>query len=102
MGPEFGLLGSGIQSNPSQFNRTDSEPPDAGKKSGPPCGADVWKSNSPEICSYGEYVDWLKERIQKAHEVARKHLEKSAKSQKEAYDAKSAVNSYKPGDMVSV
>ncbi len=35
-----------------------------------------------------------------AQVVARKHLGKAAKSQKELYDAKLSLNQYKPGDLV--
>ena len=53
-----------------------------------------------EITSYGEYVDWVKEHLQTAHAVARKHLETAARCQKESYDAKLSLNSYEPGDLV--
>ena len=53
-----------------------------------------------DISSYGEYVDKVRSRLEKAHEVAREFLGKNAKRQKEHYDAKSLLNSYAPGDMV--
>ncbi|MCG7868952.1 MAG: DDE-type integrase/transposase/recombinase [Candidatus Thiodiazotropha taylori] len=53
-----------------------------------------------EITSYGDYVDILRSRMQHAHEVARKYLAASAKRNKDLYDVKKAVNSYKKGDLV--
>ena len=38
-----------------------------------------------DITSYGEYVDQLRQKMQYAHEVARKHLSCSAKRSKEIY-----------------
>ena len=45
-----------------------------------------------EITSYGEYVDQLRQKMQYAHEVARKHLSCSSKRSKEIYDTKISVN----------
>ena len=47
-----------------------------------------------EISSYGEYISNLKEKMEHAHEVARKHLGQGAVRQKETYDAKSTLNAY--------
>ena len=53
-----------------------------------------------DITSYGEYVDQLRQKMQHAHEVARKHLSSSAKRSKEIYDTKISVNQYEVGDVV--
>ena len=34
------------------------------------------------IKSYGEYVDWFRDRMQVAHDIARERLEKAAKRHK--------------------
>ena len=53
-----------------------------------------------DITSYGEYVDQLRQKMQYAHEVARKHLSCSAKRSKEIYDTKMSVNQYQVDDVV--
>ena len=53
-----------------------------------------------DITSYGEYVDQLRQKMQHAHEVARKHLSSSAKRSKEIYGTKVSVNQYQVGDVV--
>ena len=55
--------------------------------------------NTP-IINYCEYVTELLIRMQKAHEVAREHLQIRAKRQKQDYDAKTTLISYKSGDLV--
>ena len=57
-------------------------------------------STGEEITSYGEYVDGLRDCIQKAHDVARKYLGKNAVRVKESYDTKRNLTHYKPGDLV--
>ncbi|CAC5392805.1 unnamed protein product [Mytilus coruscus] len=52
------------------------------------------------IETYGEYVEILKERMLRAHSVARKHLQAAAKRQKENYDAKLSFQIYQPGQPV--
>ena len=52
------------------------------------------------VTSYGEYVDNMRAKMQYAHEVARKHIGKSANRSKEIYDVKLMVNSYSEGDAV--
>ncbi len=52
------------------------------------------------VTSYGDYVDWLRSRLQKAHQVARDHLGTSAKRNKAIYDAKVSINIYNTGDVV--
>ena len=55
-------------------------------------------TNNETATSYGEYVDKLIERLQKAHSVAPKYIEKSAKTQKDRYDANIFETSFLPGD----
>ena len=50
-----------------------------------------------EITTYGDYVDVLRDRMQHAHQVARKHLSSTAKRRKELYDTKVALNRYSQG-----
>ena len=42
-------------------------------------GGRVHDSETQPVRSYGEYVDWLRNRMQVAHDIAREHLEKAAK-----------------------
>ena len=57
-------------------------------------------STGEEVTSYGEYVNALKERMQVAHDLARKHLGRNALRMKESYDAKMSINQYNRGDLV--
>ena len=50
--------------------------------------------------SYGEYVTELRERLDKSHSLARKHMVKEATRQKQPYDSKTITHQYKPGDLV--
>ena len=50
--------------------------------------------------SYGDYVTSLRDKIVHAHELARDHLGKMARRQKDAYDGKCVLNVYKSGDLV--
>ena len=52
------------------------------------------------VAAYGDYVSELKGRMQKAHDVARAHLEKAAQTQKGRYDAHTSFNVYRVGDLV--
>ena len=52
------------------------------------------------VTSYGEYVEKLKDKIQHAHEIARKHLQVASRRNKGLYDVKVAVNKYDKGDIV--
>lgn len=45
-------------------------------------------------------MDSLRECIQHAHDVARKHLDHAAKRSRDIYSTKVLVNKYEPGDMV--
>ena len=56
--------------------------------------------HNQEIASYGDYADMLKERMQHAHEIARKHMSSAAVRSKEIYDAKISLNRYETGDLV--
>ena len=58
------------------------------------------KGNRAEISTYGEYVDWLQDRMHRAHGIARKHLGTAAKRQKEIYDSKLCLHLYQTGDLV--
>jgi hypothetical protein len=53
-----------------------------------------------EVTTYGEYVDLLKSRLQTSHEIARKHLLKTAEKQAELYDAKLSFHKYVAGSLV--
>ena len=53
-----------------------------------------------EATSYGGYVEALRERMQRAHDIAWKHLGKNAIHAKEHYDAKCTLTNYKWGDLV--
>ena len=52
------------------------------------------------ITSYGEFVDRLRQRMQHAHDIARRHLSSAAKRSKDLYDTKIALNKYNEGDAV--
>jgi hypothetical protein len=56
--------------------------------------------NVQDFPSYSAYVEKLKDRMEQAHEVAREHLHRSARRQKENYDAKCFIHSYVAGDLV--
>ena len=47
---------------------------------------------------YGEYVNWLRDRMQVAHEIACSHLQSAARHHKYAYDTRLRHLSYDPGD----
>ena len=49
------------------------------------------KCNEGNVTSYGDYVTQLRERIQHAHSIARKHLGKAATHQKKNYDARTGT-----------
>lgn len=52
------------------------------------------------ITSYGDYVDALKERMQKAHELGRTHLNTTASREKKIHDFKLNTKQYRSGDLV--
>ena len=47
-----------------------------------------------------QYVEWLKQTLEKAHAFARKALKCAAIKQKAKYDSKSKPHQYKPGQFV--
>ena len=47
-----------------------------------------------------DFVIQIRRRMQKAHEVTRKHLEANAKRSKEVYDARLSFHKYEVGDVV--
>ncbi len=51
------------------------------------------------ITTYGEYVDHLRERMQRAHEVARQHLQQRASRQAQDADARQPLHRYVAGDL---
>lgn len=53
-----------------------------------------------EVSSYGGYVDQLRNRLQRAHEVARKHLGIAAQRRKTQHDGKMSFYRYSSGDYV--
>jgi transposase InsO family protein len=53
-----------------------------------------------KVSSYGEYVEHLKKRLQKAHQICRENLNNKTKRQKEAYDVNQSFTNYQKGDIV--
>ena len=53
-----------------------------------------------DVASYGQYVDVLRSRMQRAHEVAREHLRCRARRQPHDSDAKKPLREYSAGDLV--
>ena len=60
----------------------------------------VGDSEDLSIKSNGEYVSWLRERLQTAHDIAREHLGNAAKRHKYAYDTKLEHLHYEQGECV--
>lgn len=52
------------------------------------------------LCNYGDYVEGLRQRMCKAHEIARKHLRQAAQHQRETYDIKAWQHRYDEGQLV--
>ena len=50
------------------------------------------------VRSYGKYVDWLRNRMQVVHDIAREHLENAANRHKYAYDIRIEHNRYEHGE----
>ena len=50
--------------------------------------------------NYGTYVSKLKNRLEKAHQIVRKHLSSSVQRQKGRHDAKAALHKFQVGDAV--
>ena len=57
-------------------------------------------TSNETVSSYGEYVQKLKTNMQRAHNLCRQNLMKSAKRQTEIYDHRQVLHSYAKGDMV--
>ena len=57
-------------------------------------------NHGEKVTSYGEYVETLKNKMQRAHEIARKHLHVASKRNKELYDTKVSINKYSEGVLV--
>ena len=55
-------------------------------------------SEGQSVNSYGEYVSWLRDRMQAAHDIAREHLENAVKRHKYAYDTKLEHLRYEQGE----
>ena len=55
-------------------------------------------SEDQSVNSYGEYVNWLRDRLLAAHDIAREHLENAAKRHKYAYDTKLEHLRYEQGE----
>ena len=53
-----------------------------------------------EVTTYGDHVSEIRNTMRRAHEVARVHLKKAAKRQKDTYDVKKCFNRYAAGDVV--
>lgn len=62
-------------------------------------GNSIWKTQET-TCIWGEYALNVRERLQKAHCVARKHLQVNAKRRKDFYDSNSKLLQYKVGEKV--
>jgi hypothetical protein len=65
--------------------------------------ADLMMGNSTSegtLHNYGEYVEDLRQRLVKAHEIARKHLQQAAHHQKETYDIRTWQHHYDEGQLV--
>jgi len=52
------------------------------------------------VSSYGEHVENMKQKMEKAHDIARENLKASATRHKQIYDVKQSLHLYKSGDLV--
>ena len=57
-------------------------------------------ASNDTVSSYSEYVQKLKNNLQKAHTICRDNLKESAKRHTEIYDNKQMLHTYKKGDLV--
>jgi transposase InsO family protein len=57
-------------------------------------------SDPADVPEYLDHVEELKERMLRAHDIARKYLKTSAKRSKNIYDSKTLLFRYKQGDLV--
>ncbi|XP_053376551.1 uncharacterized protein K02A2.6-like [Mercenaria mercenaria] len=62
-------------------------------------GSTTNKSEVP-VTSYGDYVDGIRSKMNHAHDIAMKHLQKSAARSHDIYDKRMLVNNYEKGDLV--
>ena len=63
-------------------------------------GSSVATNKFETVSNYGVYITELKNKLQKAHDVARTHLEKVAETHKCRYDTHATFNTYVVGDLV--
>ena len=61
-------------------------------------GSSVATNKFETVSNYGVYITELKNKLQKAHDVARTHLEKVAETHECRYDTHSTFNTYVVGD----
>lgn len=54
------------------------------------------------ISSYGSYVEFIRERMHRAHGIAQKQLASSAKRQKESYDLREKNSLSKQGTLIGI
>ena len=57
-------------------------------------------ASNDTVSSYSEYVQKLKNNLQKAHTICRDNLKESAKRHTDIYDNKQMLHTYKKGDLV--
>lgn len=50
--------------------------------------------------SYGTYVEEIRNQLNKAHEICRRHLGHAAERQRKLYDSKTCPHKYATGDLV--
>ncbi|KAJ8050976.1 hypothetical protein HOLleu_04370 [Holothuria leucospilota] len=65
----------------------------------------IWSSpadRTEDAATYPEFVESLKEKLNKISELARCHLKSSGERQKEFADRNSSIETFKPGDLVWV
>ncbi len=52
------------------------------------------------MATYGDYVSHLRDRVQRAHDIAREHLKQQANQHRECADARKLLTLYATGDLV--
>ena len=65
-------------------------------------GSTVGGDKYEQVASYGEHVVTIRNHLQKAHELARKHLGRAAEHREANYDLKVHYEPYRVGDLVWV
>ena len=63
-------------------------------------GSSVSTNQYESVSTYGTYVIDLKNKMQKAHDVARDHLQMVAEKQRVRYDVNVCFHNFRPGDLV--